>query len=203
MCEQRNAFFYGLKQGRYNLSGNMQKEGEPMTLGMIRVNYPKILDDFEVRAKPYCTRLFDLGDENKGIPEFIASGTFVRIGGRPGILTNHHVAMIFDQRKRGWVYVPGYASEKIHGLRLKLIASLPHYPTDWEIRGIDISFIELASENAILDLGYLIWDLDESARKHFSQKINLKKRGAVNNWLWGFAATPSEKTSRHGGYSLF
>ena len=75
-----------------------------MTLGMIRTNHPKLLDDFEARAKPYCTRLFDFGEEHKGIAEFIASGTFVRIGNRPGILTNHHVAMIFDLRKRGWVY---------------------------------------------------------------------------------------------------
>ncbi len=88
------------------------------------------------------------------IPDFIGSGTFVQIGGRPGILTNHHVAMIFGVKNRSWVYVPGYKSEKINSLKIKLIVSLPHYPKDWGIQGVDISFIELISEENVLDLGY-------------------------------------------------
>jgi ribosomal protein L30/L7E len=148
----------------------MEKERKPMTLGMVRINHPTLLDNFEALAKPYCTRLFDLGEEHKGIAEFIASGTFVRIGNRPGVLTNHHVAMMFDLRKRSWVYVPEYKSEKIQGLRLKSIISLPHYPVDLGIRGLDISFIELDSEAAVFDLGYQIWDLDKSAENHFSKK---------------------------------
>lgn len=174
-----------------------------MTLGMVRIDHPLLLEHFEALAKPYCTRLFDLGEEHKGIAEFIASGTFVRIGNRPGVLTNHHVAMIFDLRKRSWIYIPGYKSEKIQGLRLKSIISLPHYPAEWGIRGLDISFIELDSEAAVLDLGYQIWDLDKSAANHLSQKINLKKKGAVNNWIWGLEATPSEKVSKQGNTQYF
>lgn len=174
-----------------------------MTLRALKENHPKILDRFEALAKPYCTRLFDLAEEHNGLPEFIGSGTFVQIGGRAGILTNHHVAMIFGVRKRDWIYVPEYKSEKIQGLKIKLIASLPHYPIDWEIRGVDISFIELISEKCALDLGYQIWNLDESAKRHFSQEINFKKKGAVNNWLWGTEATPSEKVSKQGHIMYF
>ncbi len=180
-----------------------KNEIKKMTLREMKNNHPEIFNRFENLAKPYCTRLFDLGEENKGIPDFIASGTFVRIGGRPGILTNHHVAMIFGLRKRSFIYVPGYKSEKIHGLRYKIIVSLPHYPADWEIKGVDISFIELESETAIIDLGYDIWDLDKSAQKHFSEKINMRKKGAVHDWIWGFEATPSEKVSQQENTLIF
>lgn len=174
-----------------------------MTLRVLKENHPKILDKFEALAKPYCTRLFDLGEEHKGIPDFIGSGTFVQIGGRPGILTNHHVAMIFGIKNRSWVYVPGYKSEKINSLKIKLIVSLPHYPKDWAIQGVDISFIELISDEIILDLGYQVWNLDKSAECHFSQNINFKKKGVINNWLWGVEATPSEKISKQGNTICF
>lgn len=185
------------------MSDIIKKKWTPITLRALKETHPKILNEFEALAKPYCTRLFDLGEEYKGIPDFIGSGTFVRIEGRPGILTNHHVAMVFGVKNRCWVYVPGYKSEKIEGLRLKSIISLPHYPADWEVRGLDISFIELDSEAAVQDLGYQIWDLDKSAKNHFSNKLNLKRKGAVNNWLWGFEATPSEKVSKQGNTLCF
>lgn len=181
----------------------MNQNWKPMTLRMVKTNHPKIFDEFESLAKPYCTRLFDLGEEHNGIPDFIASGTFVRINGRPGILTNHHVAMIFDLKKRSWVYVSEYKSEKIQGLKMNLIISLPHYPQDEEMIGVDISFIELASETAILDLGYKIWDLDESAKKYFQNEKSLNMKDNMNNYLWGCEATPSEKVSKQGNVLYF
>ena len=61
----------------------------------------------------------------------------------------------------------------------------------------------MESEIAVFDLGYQIWDLDKSAANYFSQKINLRKKGSVNNWLWGFEATPSEKVSKQGNTLYF
>ena len=114
----------------FNLLEYIKKEWSPITLRALKEAHPKILNEFEAPAKPYCTRIFDLGEKYKDIPDFIGSGTFVLIEGHLGILTNHHVAIVFGIRNRCWVYVPGYKSEKIEGLRLKSIISLPHYPAD-------------------------------------------------------------------------
>jgi len=76
----------------------------------------------------------------------------------------------FEQLK-GRIYKQGQIKDQVD-----VVVPLT-YAADWEIKGIDISFIELRSETAIVDLGYDIWDLDESAQKHFSEKINMGKKG--------------------------
>jgi hypothetical protein len=180
-----------------------QKEFQSLILREIAEKHPKILNEFEALAKPYCIRLFDLGEEHHGIPDFIASGTFVRIGKRPGILTNHHVTMVFEVKRRNWIYVPDCKLGKIRALKFDRIISLPHYPPDWSIRGVDISFIELNTEDIINEMGYQIWDLDGSAEKHFTRKINFQKQKAVNNWIWGVEVTPCEQISRKGDVVYF
>lgn len=69
----------------------------------------------------------------------------MQIRGRPGILTNHHVAMILGVKNRNWVYVPGYLG-KINGLKI----------ANFDLAGIlaeEIKFIESHPALAVMCRG--------------------------------------------------
>ncbi|MFH1644482.1 MAG: hypothetical protein ABIA74_04895 [bacterium] len=113
-------------------------------------------------SKQYTTSLIKITEKIKN-PE-IGTGTFVRIGCECGILTNHHVADIFIDKKMRYVNVPNPKTEKTEILPFKLIISLPYISNEPNAYDIDLAFILLKNNSieTVNNMGKEFWDLNQS-----------------------------------------
>ncbi len=119
-------------------------------------------------TREYCTPLISLTDDFKN-PD-IGSGTYTILGSKKGILTNAHVAEIFQRKRLNYVRVPR-PDTLLELLTFSEIISLPVLPE--QPSDIDMSFIVLTDEatDIILQMGKKFWNLDQAALEHYDHYV--------------------------------
>ena len=155
--------------------------------------YPEIHDAMRSLIKPFCIPLF-FPNPTDDLKSDFGGGVCVDLGGIKGILTNHHVAEIFIERQHGYIYNPHIETSKLIPLKFKQIISLPK-SSNTTGQGVDIAFIELASEVNITDLGKNWWDLNASTQKYLENPGRYWAEENISFWTWGLNATPGEGAS--------